>query len=216
MESAAAEAGLGQSLGSIGAGGSLEIQQSDTRTGSAYDEFQDSSAKRMVAELGGDFVPGARYGLTSPLFALTHNGTAVTGAGGDPPELVRYYEGLQSHVHLVAGAWPAAGTPVGYFPMTVPQSLAVRIDLTPGDLYCLRARVAIRRPPRRLGGPGVLLRERNLDAGQRERQLLGRPAAHWLRARPRSVLQLPAVIDSAAAAVLATRRSLRSLLLWLL
>lgn len=152
MESAAAEAGLGQSLGSIGAGGSVEIQQSDTRTAAAYDEFQASSAKRMVAELGGDFVPGARYGGTSPLAALTHNGTSVTGDGGDPPETVRYSEGLQAHAQLVAGSWSATGTPPGYYPMTVPQLLAGRIDLKAGDSYCLRLPTASSRgkpaPPR--------------------------------------------------------------------
>jgi hypothetical protein len=46
----------------------------------------------MTAELGGEFVPGARYGLTSPLPALTHNGKDVTGDGGDPAEPVRYYD----------------------------------------------------------------------------------------------------------------------------
>ncbi|MFI5267918.1 MAG: hypothetical protein ACHQ7M_11125 [Chloroflexota bacterium] len=137
MQSAAAEAGLGQSLSAIGAGGSIEIQQGETRTTSAYDDFQTSSAKVMAAELGGEFVPGARYGLTSPLNALTHNGKDVTGEGGDPPEPVRYYETLQLHAKLVAGAWSAAA-PAGYYAMTVSQTLADRIAVKPGDAYCLR------------------------------------------------------------------------------
>jgi hypothetical protein len=37
MQTAAAEAGLGQALNRIGAGGSIEIQQAETRTASAYD-----------------------------------------------------------------------------------------------------------------------------------------------------------------------------------
>ncbi|HEU0169516.1 MAG TPA: hypothetical protein VFS62_17220, partial [Chloroflexota bacterium] len=139
MQAAAAEAGLGQALSAIGAGGSIEIQQAESRTPTAYDEFQASSAKVMSAELGDQFVPGARYGLTSPLAALTHNGKDVTGEGGDPPEPVRYYEGLQPHAKLVAGAWSgAAAAPAGYYPMTVPQALADRIALKPGDTYCLR------------------------------------------------------------------------------
>jgi hypothetical protein len=138
MQSAAAEAGLGQSLSSIGAGGSIEIQQREVRDAAAYDAFQASSAKVMVAELGGDFVPGARHGLTSPLAALTHNGKDVTGDGGDPAETVRYYESLQPHAQLVAGAWTAAGAPAGYYPMTTSQPLAERIGLKPGDSYCLR------------------------------------------------------------------------------
>ncbi|HET6312046.1 MAG TPA: FtsX-like permease family protein [Candidatus Nitrosotalea sp.] len=152
MESAAAEAGLRQSLGSIGAGGSLEIERLDTRTAASYDEFQDSSAKRLVAELGGDFVPGARYALTSALAALTHNGSPVTGEGGDPPETVRYYDGLQAHAQLVAGSWSATGAPPGYYAMTVPQQLAGRIDLKAGDSYCLRLPAVLSRgkpaPPR--------------------------------------------------------------------
>jgi|GEM_PF-5512863 len=138
MQSAAAEAGLGQALSRIGAGGSIEIQKAETRTASAYDEFQTSSAKVMAADLGGEIVPGARYGLTSPLAALTHNGNSVTGEGGDPPEPIRLYEGLQPHVRVVAGAWSAAGVPGGYYPMTVSQALADRISLKPGDTYCLR------------------------------------------------------------------------------
>jgi hypothetical protein len=138
MQSAAAEAGLGQALGRIGAGGSIEIQQGETRTASAYDDFQLSSAKVMATQLGGDFVPGAQYGLTSPLPALTHNGKDVTGEGGDPQESVRFYEGLQPHAQLETGAWSTAGTPVGYYPMTVSQSLADRIALKSGDTYCLR------------------------------------------------------------------------------
>jgi hypothetical protein len=138
MQSAAAEAGLGQALGRIGAGGSIEIQQGETRTASAYDDFQVSSAKVMATQLGGDFVPGAQYGLTSPLPALTHNGKDVTGEGGDPQEPVRFYDGLQPHTQLVAGAWTAAGIPAGYYPMTVSQALADRISLKPGDTYCLR------------------------------------------------------------------------------
>jgi hypothetical protein len=92
----------------------------------------------MTADLGGEFVPGARYGLTSPLAALTHNGNDVTGEGGDPAEPVRYYDSLRPHVQLVAGAWSANGAPAGYYRMTVPQALADRIDLKPGDTYCLR------------------------------------------------------------------------------
>src|SRR5260370_15055223 len=86
MQSAAAEADLGQALSRIGGGGSIEIQQAETRTASAYDGFQASSAKVMAADLGGEFVAGARYGLTSPLAAVTHNGLSGTGEGGDPPE----------------------------------------------------------------------------------------------------------------------------------
>jgi len=139
MQSAAAEAGLGQALSAIGAGGSIEIQQAESRSPATYDDFQASSAKVMTAEFGGDFVPGARYGLTSPLNALTHNGKDVTGEGGDPKEPVRYYESVQSRVQLVAGAWAAAaGAPPGYNPMSVSQALAERISLKPGDTYCLR------------------------------------------------------------------------------
>jgi hypothetical protein len=138
MQSAAAEAGLGQALKAIGAGGSIEIQQRETRTASAYDDFQAASTKVMTAELGGEFVPGARYGLTSPLPALTHNGIGVTGDGGDPPESVRFYDGLQPHAQLVTGAWSTAGTAAGYYPMTVSQALAGRIGLKAGDSYCLR------------------------------------------------------------------------------
>src|SRR5713101_4053128 len=137
MQSAAAEAGLDESLSRIGGGGSIEIQTSEMRTTAAYDNFEASSAKVMASELGGDFVPGARYGLTSPLNALTHNGKDVTGEGGDPKEPVRYYDGVQPHVQLVTGAWSAVGAPAGYYPMTVPQTLADRIDLKAGDTYCL-------------------------------------------------------------------------------
>ncbi len=150
MQSAAAEAGLGQSLSRIGAGGSIEIQTAEIRTATTFDDFQASSAKVMVAKLGGEFLPGARYGLTSPLGALTHNGKGVTGEGGDPQESVRFYDGLQPHAQLVRGAWSAAGTPAGYYPMTVSQSLADRISLKPGDTYCLRLpsyRVGGFRPP---------------------------------------------------------------------
>src|SRR6202165_547222 len=84
MQSAAAEAGLDQSLSRLGAGGSIEIQQGEVRTTAAYDDFQASSGKVMEAELGQEFVPGARYGLTSPLSALTHNCKDVTRQGGDP------------------------------------------------------------------------------------------------------------------------------------
>jgi hypothetical protein len=138
MQSAAAEAGLGQALTRIGGGGSIEIQKAETRTAAAYDEFQASSTKVMTAELGGEFLPGARYGLTSPLAALTHNGKDVTGDGGDPAQPVRYYDSLQPHVQLVAGAWSAGSAPAGYYPMTVSQMLADRIGLKPGDTYCLR------------------------------------------------------------------------------
>jgi hypothetical protein len=138
MQSAAAEAGLHQSLSSMGAGGSIEIEQREVRTPGAYDDFQAASAKQMVAELGGDFVPGARFGLTSPLSALTHNGIGVGGAGGDPSEPIHFYDGLQPHVQLVAGAWAATGAPAGYYPMTTSQPLAERIGLKPGDSYCLR------------------------------------------------------------------------------
>jgi hypothetical protein len=138
MQSAAAEAGLQQALSRIGAGGSIEIQHSEIRTAAAYDSLQDSSAKVMLAELGGEFVPGARYGLTSQLDPLTHNGKGVTGEGGDPKEPVRFYDGLQPHVHLVSGVWSVAGAPAGYYPMTVSQALADRIALKPGDIYCLR------------------------------------------------------------------------------
>jgi hypothetical protein len=62
MQSAAAEAGLHQSLSSMGAGGSIEIEQREVRTPGAYDDFQAASAKQMVAELGGDFVPGPASG----------------------------------------------------------------------------------------------------------------------------------------------------------
>jgi hypothetical protein len=138
MQSAAAEAGLGQSLTAIGGGGSIEIQQAQIRTATAYDTFQASSAKEMSAQLGSEFVPGARYGLTSPLAALTHNGKGVTGPGGDPAEPVRFYDSLQPHVQLIAGGWSAGGAPAGYYPMTVPQALADRIGLMAGDTYCLR------------------------------------------------------------------------------
>jgi hypothetical protein len=137
MQSAAAEAGLGQALSRIGAGGSIEIQQGETRTATTYDDFQASSNRVMAAELGGEFLPGARYGLTSPLVALTHNGKDVTGDGGDPKEPVRYYDSVQPHVQLVAGAWSAVGAPAGYYAMTVSQALADRIGLKPGDTYCL-------------------------------------------------------------------------------
>lgn len=138
MQSAAAEAGLGQSLSAIGGGGSIEIQTSEMRTAAVYDNFEASSAKVMAADLGGEFVPGAQYGLTSPLAALTHNGKDVTGQGGDPAESVRFYDGLQPHAQLVEGAWSSAGVPPGYYPTTVSQALADRISLKAGDTYCLR------------------------------------------------------------------------------
>jgi hypothetical protein len=147
MQSAAAEAGLGQALNRIGAGGSIEIQTSEMRTTAAYDDFEASSAKAMAAGLGGEFVPGAHYGLTSPLPALTHNGNDVTGEGGDPKEVVRYYDGEQPHAKLVSGAWSAAGAPAGYYVMTVPQALADRIGLKAGDTYCLQL------PSYHRGGP---------------------------------------------------------------
>src|SRR5260370_27827961 len=92
----------------------------------------------MAAELGAEFVPGARYGLTSQLDALTHNGKGVNGEGADPKEAVRYYDGLQPHVHLVSGVGSVAGAPAGYYAMTVSEALADRIGLKPGDTYGLR------------------------------------------------------------------------------
>ena len=138
MESAAAEAGLAQSLDSIGRGAAIEIQQTHVSTAADFDQFQASSAKLMQQELGADVVPGAHYGLTSSLQVLTHNGISVTGPGAPPPEFVRLYENLQPHAHLVAGEWTTTNVPPGDYEMTVSQQVADRIGLKVGDTYCLR------------------------------------------------------------------------------
>src|SRR5467141_2885696 len=43
MQTAAAEAGLGQSLNLLGAAGTIEIQQAETRSATTFDDFQASS-----------------------------------------------------------------------------------------------------------------------------------------------------------------------------
>src|SRR4029077_3729544 len=138
MESAAAEAGLAQSLDSIRRGAAIEIQETQVKTAADYDAFQGSTSRLMQQELGAEFLPGAHYALTSALPVLTHNGISVTGEGAPPPEFVRYYEDLQPHAHLMAGGWTATNAPAGAFQMTVSQAVADRIGLKVGDTYCLR------------------------------------------------------------------------------
>ena len=138
MQSAAAEAGLAQSLGSIGRGAAIEIQETHVSTAADFDQFQASSAKLMQQELAESVVPGAHYGLTSALQVLTLNGVSVTGSGAPPPEFVRFYENVQSHVQLVAGGWTANNAPPGDYQMTLSQQVANRIGLKAGDTYCLR------------------------------------------------------------------------------
>jgi hypothetical protein len=103
-----------------------------------YDSFQKTASDEVSAQAPGLLLPGARYLASSELQPLTLNGSRLQVAGSDPHPTVGYFEGLERHVTLVAGAWPqpaAAGTKD--YGATVPETGADQLALKVGDQYCV-------------------------------------------------------------------------------
>ena len=148
MQAVAAEEGLRATLQSLGAGANLEIALDHVDNPAQYDSFQNQASLRVKSELGAVEIPGARFVRSNQLLPVSINGQQLVHDPGDPLPVMSYYESLESHVNVTAGAWPADTQSAGAWQASISGTAADLLGLKVGDLYCLAPNGSSpRRPP---------------------------------------------------------------------
>ena len=114
-------------------GTSMTISGPITNTNAA--DYTAALRTDLAAALAG--VPSAFYHAywSDPL------GLPVKSAKVTPIAEAAAFDGIASHAHLVAGAWPTAPAPGAPIPAALPASAAALLHVSPGNLLRLRDRV---------------------------------------------------------------------------
>src|SRR5258708_7302823 len=88
-------------------------------------------------EMGPIMLPGARFARSNQQQPVSLNGQQLVHEPGDPYAVATYYENLDQHVVVTAGAWPADGKTGTAWWATLSETAATLFGLKVGDLYCL-------------------------------------------------------------------------------
>ena len=147
MQSVAAEEGLHSALRSLGPGTNLEIGVDHVADPAPFDAFQAETSRRVTTEMGPILIPAARFARSNQQQPMSLNGVGLIHEPGDPLPVASYYEGLEAHVAVTSGAWPADGKTGDAWWATVPESGASLLGLKVGDVYCLGPSGASRNAP---------------------------------------------------------------------
>lgn len=137
MQAVAAEEGLRSQLRSLGAGTDLEIAKDQVNSEQDFNAFETDASARVKAELGQVLIPAARFARSNQQQPFSLNGVRVIHEPGDPVPTVAYYEGLERHVDVTSGVWPADGKAGDAWWATVSAQAAEQLGLKNGDVYCM-------------------------------------------------------------------------------
>ncbi|HEY7201516.1 MAG TPA: ABC transporter permease [Candidatus Dormibacteraeota bacterium] len=145
----ATDAGFASVLRAIGPRGVVTIERPGPRDAAAYAAFQDEVHDRVAGALGGALRVQARYLASAGMRPVTLNGGILQPDLSLTPG-VAWYDGVDRHVAVTAGAWPAGPATGGVWPVAAAAAGADLLAIRLGDVLCVQvpgtspARVCVR------------------------------------------------------------------------
>lgn len=139
-QSRTADASLTQTVNGLGARGLVTVRLTGVRSVDAYNQFTGDVGK-AAHDLGGLVAERSVLLYSATYSPKTINGVDVATLGPayastvSPPEIASLAD-LQSHVDLVAGAWPATSTVGDTYEATMSEDAARAAKLKLGDRQC--------------------------------------------------------------------------------